>query len=258
VRLVIIADMHCGHRAGLTPPGYQWPENGATDARRKFALIQRAMWDWFVRRIDALRPIDRLIVNGDAIDGKGKKSGGTELITADRDEQCDMAQEAIEYTKAPIVHMINGTPYHVGSEEDWESVLAANIDAEHIGAHEWYEHEGIVFDCKHKVSSSIIPHGRNTGPNRDALWNALWAERDLQPRGDVFVRSHVHYHVYSGDARQLVMTTPCMQAHSKYGSLECAGTIDLGFIVIDIADRRYSWWPELMDMQFMAAHARKL
>lgn len=258
MRVVIISDLHSGHRAGLTPESYWWPENGTTETRCKFAELQRATWRWYTERMDALQPIDRLIVNGDAIDGKGKRSGGGELITADRDEQCDMAQEAIEYTRAKKVYMTYGTPYHVGYEEDWETVLARNLDVEHIGAHDWYEVEGVVFDCKHKVSSSIIPHGRNTGPNRDALWNAIWAERDLQPRANVFIRSHVHYHTFSGDARQLIMTTPCLQAHSKYGSLQCVGTIDMGFIVFDIEDGRYSWHPELMNMQFMAARTRKM
>jgi hypothetical protein len=258
VRIVIISDMHCGHRAGLTPPGYQWSEHGATEARQKFALIQKAMWSWYTSRMDALQPINRLIVNGDAIDGQSKRSGGTELITSDRDEQCDIAQACIEYTRASQVYMTRGTPYHTGQDEDWEDVLAANIDAKHIGAHEWYDAEGVVFDCKHKVSSSVIPHGRNTGPNRDALWNVLWAERNLQPRADVFIRSHVHYHTYSGDARQLVMTTPCLQAASKYGSVQCSGTIDIGFIVFDVEGGEYRWHAELMDMQFMAAQTRHL
>lgn len=255
MRLVILADTHCGHLSGLTPPAYQCAPD-APGRRGKFASIQRAMWDWYAARLDALQPIDRLICNGDMIDGQGKRSGGTELITSDRDEQCDMAEQAIKHTRAPVVHMIYGTPYHTGQEEDWEAVLAASVGAD-IASHEWYDAGGIIIDCKHKVSSSIIPHGRHTGPARDALWNALWAERELQPRAQIFIRSHVHYHTYCGDPRQLIMTTPCMQAHTKYGSRQCVGVIDLGFIVIDI-EEEYAWHAEMMDMSFMAARAKRL
>lgn len=257
MRLMVLADTHCGHLFGLTPPTWQLGSNVFDTPRDKAGKVQKAMWEWFSARVEALRPIDSLICNGDMIDGKGPRSGSTELITSARDDQCSMATEIIEYIHASKVHMIYGTPYHVGTEEDWEAIVAEQVDAD-IGSHEWYEEQGIIIDCKHKVGSSIIPHGRHTAPAREGLWNSLWAERALQPRARILIRSHVHYHTYCGDRTRLIMTTPCLQAHTKFGSRMCTGTIDLGFVIIDIVDGVFNWWTELLDMRFSAAEAKPL
>ncbi len=76
-RLVIISDLHCGHRAGLTPPDWQsdFRKNSKTQ-RNKFAELQRELWQFYADTINDLRPVDVLVVNGDAIDGKGSLSGG--------------------------------------------------------------------------------------------------------------------------------------------------------------------------------------
>ena len=258
MRIAIISDTHCGHRAGLTPPKWQWPEcdPGEDPLRSKFATIQRILWGWFAATVKKLQPIDVLIHMGDAIDGTAEKSAGTELITTDLKEQCDIARECIETVEAARTHLLYGTPYHTASDgQDWEAVLAEMVCAD-IGGHEWYDAEGVVFDCKHKVSSSIIPHGRHTGPSRDWLWNVLWAERGLQPQARVYIRGHVHYHTYCGDPTRLVITAPCLQAWSKYGSRQCAGTIDLGLLVFDCEGGEYSWKPYLLDMAPMAAQAQ--
>jgi hypothetical protein len=252
-RIVVISDLHCGNRSGLTPPDWQYKDEATSDGMEKWGTIQRAVWKFYAATLAKLQPIDLLVVNGDALDGKGERSGGMELLTADRREQVEMAGQAIELAGARKVLIIRGTPYHVGEGEDWESVLADRVKAAHCGIHEWVEAGGVVLDFKHRVSSSIIPHGRNTLINRAALWNTLWAERGLQPRADILIRSHVHYHIHGGDARRLVMTTPCLQAWSRYGSLVMEGTIDVGMISIDCLGKgRYTWVAHLADLQFMA------
>jgi hypothetical protein len=254
VRLVAISDLHCGHRAGLTPPGAGYKREAFDETERHFAALQSATWDWYAETLADLQPIDTLVVNGDAIDGKGERSGGTEQFQADRHKQVELAARCIQEAKARKIYVIRGTPYHTGREEDFEDVLAQEVDAAHIGTHDWIDCEGVIFDFKHKVSTSSIPHGRHTGPARAALWNALWAERGLQPRAQVIIRSHAHYFDYSGDARQLVMVTPALQGFgSKYGAAECEGTVDVGLIHFDCEGGMYSWQPHLMDLAAEAA-----
>jgi hypothetical protein len=251
--IAVIADLHCGHKAGLTPPDWQYKEGASSDDMAKFGPIQRKVWDWFSAKAESLAPVKTLIVNGDAIDGKGEGTGGTELLTSDRREQIEMAKQAIELFRAERIYLIRGTPYHVGKEEDWESELAKDVHAAKIGNHEWLERDGVVIDFKHRVSSSIIPHGRATAPARAALWNTMWAERGLQPKANILVRSHVHYHTFVGNADRLVLTTPCLQWWSKFGSLLCEGVIDVGFLSFSVeGEGRYSWTAHLMDMKWAA------
>jgi hypothetical protein len=134
------------------------------------------------------------------------------------------------------------TPYHTGQEEDWEDVLAREVGAK-IGAHEWVDINGLVFDVKHHVGSSQIPHGRHTAVARERLWSQLWAEREQTPKADVIIRSHVHYFDYCGGRDWLAMTTPALQGlGTKFGARRCSGTVDFGLLSFDVASRdEWSW-----------------
>lgn len=253
-RVVVISDLHCGHRAGLTPPDRQY-RDGDDEDLHKYGEVQSKMWKWYCDTILSLGKIDTLVLNGDAVDGKSDKSGGSELITSDRRIQVAMAAEAIAVVNAKKVYIIKGTAYHTGTDEDWEEVLADMVGAAHVGFHEWIDADGVMFDFKHKIGSSSIPHGRFTAPARSALWNDLWAERKMQPLAHIVVRSHVHYHVFLGGPGKLVLTTPALQAWTKYGSREVEGVNDIGLASFDCEKGEYSWQAHLLDMQFAAARA---
>lgn len=239
-RIVVVADLHCGHRAGLTPPAFQ-EEHGT-----RLSTLQAECWQFYATTLRSLQPIDVLVANGDLIDGSGKKSGGTELLTTDRLVQCDMAAECLLAAKASRTVMTFGTAYHTGAEEDFEQIIADKVGAEKIGSHEWLTCNGVVFDVKHHCGSSSVPHARHTAVARERLWNQLWAERSQQPKANVLIRSHVHYHVYSGGTGWVAMTTPALQAAStKYGARRCSGTIDFGLIVFDVEPNGDFKWKAL-------------
>ena len=259
-RVLIIADTHCGHLAGLTPPEYQYEFLDTSKTKRNdYAKQQKDLWQFYADTVNSLRPIDILIFNGDAIDGKGDRSGGTELISSDRAEQVNMAMQVIEFVEAGSIVMTYGTPYHVGKDEDWEAVLADKVGAK-IGSHEWIDVNGLVFDVKHKIGSSTIPHGRYTAIARDALWNDIWARRGEQPAAQVIIRSHVHYHIYIGEFGRVGIITPGMQGYgSKFGSRQCSGTVDVGMIYFDVdQEGNYSWDSIGAHLNAQTAHACKL
>ena len=243
-RVVILSDLHCGHMVGLTPPSWHdtLSEN-ASPARKKLAEFRHKSFSIFWNEIKKLQPIDVLLVNADCIDGRGDRSGGTELITIDRDYQCDMASEIIKCAKAKKIVMTYGTPYHTGQLEDFENQIAKEVKATKISGHEWVDVNGLVFDLKHKVGSSGIPHGRFTAVAKEKFWNTLWSERDENPKSNIIIRSHVHYHSFCGGSDWLAMTTPALQGPgSKYGTRQCSGTVDFGFLHFDInSNGSYSW-----------------
>lgn len=253
-RLVVIGDLHCGHRAGLTPPGWQYQENEQEPERANFGRIQRAIWDFYSKTVEALKPIDILVVNGDAIDGKGERSGGTEQLEADRIKQVEIAAACIAQAQAKAIIIIYGTGYHVGKEEDFERILGDRVGAQKVGGHEWLDVNGVIFDFKHFVSSSVIPHGRFTSMARDALWNKLWASDEMQPNADVVIRSHVHYHRFAGEPGTLMMTTPALQGFgSKFGVRMCSGRVDIGLVSFDVQSREdWTWRGHLLKASFLA------
>lgn len=254
-RILVLGDMHCGHAVGLTPTGWQH------DSADKLCVIHRACWSFYESKLKAHGPFDVIFVNGDCIDGRGEKSGGLELIEPNRQRQCDMAvisiRKAITRKNTPVV-MTFGTAYHVGTEEDWEVSIASDLGAK-IGSHEWVDVEGVMFDLKHHIGSSSVPHGRYTATARERLWNQLWAARGQNPKANVIIRSHVHYFSYCGGDNFLSLTTPALQGWgTKYGARRCSGTIDYGFLVFECDKGQFAWHEVLMRSPVLEARAIKL
>ena len=240
-RVVVIADLHCGHRVGLTPPPWQQSHERA----KKWAAHQHDLWAYYSGACERLQPVDCVIVNGDCIDGKGYRSGGTELIVTDRNEQAMMAAHCIKrvYAQKDIV-ITHGTAYHTGESEDYEDVVASILEGDpeikaniKVGDHEWVNVNGCMFDAKHHIGKSTIPHGKATPVLKDALWNLVYAARDEQDKADIVVRSHVHTFVAIIDFDVLALVTPGLQGYgSKYGQRLCSNTVDFGLIAFDVTE----------------------
>jgi hypothetical protein len=215
----------------------------------KHARIQRQMWEWFCARVEANKPINRLIINGDAIDGKGARSGSTELLTADRFRQGEMAVRIAQEIGAEEIAMSYGTSYHVGDQEDMEQIIADKLGAT-IEGHIERDVEGVRIDARHFIGSSSIPHGRYTALAREDLWRLIWADRSEKFAPHIVLRSHVHYHAFCGNEFATMITVPCMQGlGSKFGSRVCSGTVSLGFLIIDCEDGKYTWKAEILPVK---------
>lgn len=255
-RIILMGDTHCGHVAGLTPPDFQWRmgrEDGDERSER-IAQAQNAAWSWYTRRARAIGPVYAVFGNGDFIDGQGKKSGGTENVTNDLNKQCNMALQALRVWKTDRYVLTRGTAYHTGTEHDYEDSIAERLDAT-IHDHCWPEVNGLVFDLKHHLGSSATPHGRHTAIAKDRLWNVLWNQDDAQPKARFIVRSHVHYHIHAGgvDANGpwVALTLPALQlANTKFGSRRCSGTVNFGFVVVDVdKNGGFQWHAEILQTE---------
>ena len=241
-RIVVMGDLHCGALGGITPQG--WFADG--DEKPHLRKLQEEMWrEYRILARENSEP-DILIINGDTIDGNGYRSGGTEQVTTDRLEQCDMAIKAIQQFNAKKILMTYGTGYHTGDGEDFENVIAEKLDAE-IHNHLIADIDGVVFDVKHHVGGSSVPHGRHTAVAKEKLWGELWAKNESRSGGDVIIRSHVHYFAYCGgflgNKQWLGMTLPALQApaFNKYGGRRCSGTVDWGLVSFEVTEGVYTW-----------------
>ena len=265
-RGIAISDMHCGHLCGLTPPAYQTKQTkGSTTKHNKWAKLQAQLWGHYTRMLADLGPFHFGLYLGDGIDGKGERSGGTELITTDTQEQVDMAVSCCNEVRLHARRGfewvgVYGTGYHVGNDEDSENLIAKDAGFLKIGAHEWVNVNGCVFDLKHHVGSSGIPHGRHTAAAKERMWNLLWAARELQPKARVFLRGHVHYHAYCGGPDWVAMTLPALQGMgTKYGARRCVGLVDWGVTVFDVADDgSFDWRAETVSIEAQKARAVQL
>jgi len=244
-------DLHCGHVVGLTPP--DWRLSCGTRASKEVKKIRRTQeeaWDKYKETCDKLKP-DVAVWMGDLIDGRGERSGGTELITTDRREQAEIAAWCIVRMGAPRNILIRGTPYHSGASEQFEDLIPAMVfeiceneerpfmavDGPHD--HEQLDIGGVIFDVKHKVGASTIPHGSWTPIAREDLWQALYAEAGLMVRADWVVRAHTHTHIWggrmAGDKAKEFVSTPALQCMgSRYGRQQSSKLVDWGVFAVRI------------------------
>jgi hypothetical protein len=240
-RVVCIADLHCGHIVGLTPPN--WDNERPKPHLKKSYSMRRIIWDFYQEQLRKLRPIDILLVNGDCIDGRNEGRGSTELLYVDRNDQVDMAVDAIKEAKAKTIVMAYGTGYHTGQEEDFERPIAQRVGALKIGSVDAIDVNGVIINYRHFISGSQVPHGRHTAVERDRTWNALWALRGEYPLAQIVIRSHVHYFTYCGDGQGLALTTPALEGYgSKYGARLLSGLVDIGLVYFDIESKEEWAW----------------
>ena len=253
-RMLILSDLHSGHAVGITPPSFNPYFPGGNNADSEYRSM---LYAWAKKEIKALGPIDITVHNGDAIDGEGWRSGGSEIIAQDRNEQVLMAQKFLEEIDTKDLRLTYGTAYHTGDHEDYEDTLASNLGCPKPQAVLNLEINGLVFNFKHKVGGSQIPHGRMTAQLRDKLWNDIWAQRGEFPRSNVQVRSHNHYFVFGGNYDMLLFGTPALQGYgSKYGQRIMSGTVDFGFVHMDIDEKgRLSWEPHILRMPYQPAES---
>ncbi|MCK9524505.1 MAG: hypothetical protein M0R49_01065 [Limnochordia bacterium] len=235
-RAVILADLHCGHKAGLTPLAYQsTPDDSASGKVKCEASLRKALWRLYADKMQELKPIDVCLVNGDVIDGKGDKSGGTEQIEMDRHNQAEMGALAIGVAEADQYVITNGTGYHTGTDEDFEKLLSQYLDNVTVKGHAFIDVNGCIIDAKHKVGSSQVPYGRASAVLKEKVWADIWNDVGVNPKSNIIVRSHVHYYEKIKNSQCTAIVTPALQGlGTKYGTRQCSGLVDWGFLWADI------------------------
>lgn len=264
LRVLAMADTQCGHLYGLTPPGWgATPTPGFTDEdgnilneREKAAAAAVEFWNWFKSVVEPLKPIDVLIFNGDAIDGNQKRSGATECWTADRAQQVDMAADIVEYIRPKRALFTRGTPYHVGTAEDWEDQLAHRIGEQDwceescIKDHLFADIRGTVFDVKHEAGRTSVPYSKATQVSKHQLFNVLQADAGIEPKSDILLRAHAHLYIAVDGPDFLAVSMPSLQLHSKHGARRVLGDVDIGIMHFDLYDGgRYSWTKHLVQLE---------
>jgi hypothetical protein len=252
-----ISDIHSGHKFGLCLPENWVPESN-DPVKKKIRLWQMETYSWFKKKSQEVGHLDVLAVNGDGCEGDGIRSGATELWTSDRLEQAKAAVKLIRHFDFKKAIIIEGTNSHTGTAEQYEAPIAEALGT-HIQAHAWLEHAGCVLDFKHHIGSSSVPGAVPPALGREAVWNLMWAEHELQPRAQIFFRSHLHtYHAIIEDEFTAIVT-PALQGWTRYGGTRMSKTISYGFIEWWISDEgEFTWKRHRLIPTFAAAKAEAI
>lgn len=244
VRILTISDTHCGNIAGLTPEKY----NPNSEMDYKAYAYRRGLWEWFVKEIDKLKPIDICVCNGDLIDGKGPKAGGNEQLYSSRPTQIEMAQDVLRVIDAKEYHFTYGTAYHTGPEDDWERDVASEFNA---GVEDvcTLTINGLIMRWRHHIGTSQVPSGRATPLLRQQEWDLLWSLDGEYKRADVMVFGHTHYLQATVNRFGTAIISPGLQGMggSQLGARRLGGIVDYGFLQFDVKSREdWQWYPHLL------------
>lgn len=238
-RILILSDLHCGHRHGLAHQD------------QCVNQYQKKAWDFFIKGIKKNGPYDIVFCNGDLIDGKQQKCGGIELITSNPEEQCDMAIKILRKiqflnkNKSLNYYFTRGTPYHTGSDIDYENLIARefrNGDKKNIDERLLVKVNGITFDLRHKIGSSSLPHTRMSPIAREISIAMLKETAEQRAKVDIIIRSHVHYYTMIETLDRVAISTPALQFGSAYGERQCNGITDFGFLVCEVGKNKEIKW----------------
>ena len=234
VRVLSIADTHCGHEVGLNPP--QWHTN-----RRDLRVWQQRLWRAFARTLEQVRPpVDVLFCLGDLVEGPQASWRGAELVTTSLVEQCEIAAAVIRMFEARHIYIARGTPIHVGEDENWENVIARAVGAEAAPVIN-VDVSRVRFNLRHRASRSTVLHGAGTPLARSWL-NEAWAEIRRGGRAPaVALRGHTHRFAYIGMREWLAMSLPALGLGGGRLSQIYEGDLDWGVVLWHVDGGEYQW-----------------
>lgn len=236
--ILLLGDNHAGHLHAPTPPG-KYRADANTDRGR----LQARVWDTAIacvaRAMEWCRDMTgteprRCLHLGDAIDGKGERSGGTEQLEMDRNQAArNIAAPLLLATGCEEFAMVYGTGYHTGLTEDFEDEVVYALRAagtRAVIASQLHIDLGCVrLHAKHHVGGSSIPHGVHTASAREREVHLQW-ERDAGwPAARLTLRGHTHRYHYEGTVEAMSVVLPALlPPHTKYGGRRCFSPVDFG------------------------------
>jgi len=265
--IAVCGDLHCGSTVGLCPPeGLELDDGGMyepSDAQNWLWHCWESAW----KQVKAITKREKftLIINGDAIDGDHHRTAQIASPLTGLHVHC-----ALEALRVPLalkpkeVHVIRGTPAHVGRSGDAEEGIARALKGQlwpvikdpDTGTMSSYRRridvEGVRLDVAHHGRMGQRAHTVRSYANLYGF--DIWAERMLEAYQamrdsddplkefnerrppDIAVRSHNHRYNDSGyDHRGItrVVSMPAWQFATEYVHRIAAESLaDIGIVLL--------------------------
>lgn len=257
--VLVISCTHVGHRGGLCGPD-NWQSTETDDPKLlAIGMIQRQVYKWWQRDVVSLRP-DIVIHAGDVIDGPQGKSDGRDLWSTNQGEQAEAAAKLLKpFAKTSKMFFVEGSEYH--DPQGREQQVATELGAECCEPHAFIDINGVVFDCKHKITGGNVPSSR-PAMKLAMLQNLLWCRKGGQPLSDIIVRGHMHEYYAECDSQYTGVVVPGVQWFSRWGQLNVQRTISVGCVFFPCVEswmkaRDVSWAPIIAELPALAPRVFK-
>ena len=222
---IIVSDTHIGSAFGIFPEGYI----GSTGSEITLNVGQKYLlecWDWMLEKVP--RKVDFLMINGDVVDGTGRKDEGRWRVEPDPDFQVSAAKMLFLRGNPPLlnrakrIYVSRGSAYHVETGARLDEIFAREIGAtpDRMGhyASSWriLSCDGIDIDFAHHRSAHI--RYESTPGEREMQFDRMIA--DLKGgSSDLIIRSHGHRYVKLNVDGDLFLATPAWSLQTDFAKM---------------------------------------
>lgn len=225
---VIVNDLHAGSRFSPGPD-------------------QPVLMDFWKKVAKKWRNPDRLICDGDLIDGLQYRSNLDECWTTDLQEQADHALNMLSMYGAKTHYVIRGTPYHTQTKGvDLEEYIGKELGAvkETVLGKERYSTQFKLINMAPKGAPPRVLHVAHhmsgtkwfayygTAISREMgnmmLNESHWVDRNVHEKIWGIVRAHVHYYWYSESDSRIMLVSPPWQLATPFVNKIHASSPPLG------------------------------
>jgi hypothetical protein len=239
----VVSDLHTGSHLGLWHPSLKNPYGETANMNAGQRWLYECWRDLY--KLAKQRRPSVLVVNGDLLDGEGRKSMGTEqysTITAAQQKAAIKLLEPFADIVDEVVVLV-GTPYHDGvNGSDVEAVATALGAVPRPGNKDWHSHEnldldvdGVTINFNHEIAIASSFY-RATPYWREMMFAAMAELAGAYPHAKCIVRSHAHSWVHVENVSQHVIGTPCFQLQTFYMTRKSPYRMvpDIGGVFIEV------------------------
>ncbi len=266
---MLLDSLHVGSVVGISNP------DCGDDA---YLPVREALYKKWCESVKGpWRKPDVLILAGEAVDGQGKRRGGTEQWTSNLEDQAHFAAELVSMWEARKIYCLRGSNYHV--DINGSGINIDELAAQKMGAEIWPNQDNIdpkrrarsgyslfltignvTLHIAHKVSVSKVFHYRSTPIAREMMHAKLndpmrhYAEAMQLEMGKyktrLVVRGHAHYYWYCATSGSAGINLPCWQARSAFIEQEMPlGMCDIGFVGLEVKGDHFTHEPVLWQVE---------
>lgn len=200
IRILALADLHCGNVLGLTPPEH-WSE----ETRE----LQEPLWENYKALVAEVGKVDITVINGDAVDGEGKKET-LGLFCTDTKKQADIAADCLYHIQSGRYYVTYGTPFHTVGTYNYEDTVADLLDT-HAEDTLLLKIHGKKFNFRHVCGRSDIPYGQGTQIQKEIVRELLSSITEEYEAADYLFRAHVHYYCRVETEQAVAETLPALK-----------------------------------------------
>lgn len=259
-KMLIVSDLHAGSLYGLMPPHFN-AKVGATEFTYQSSPAQKKLWEKWVEMVKEVGQVDDVVINGDLVDGKNKKSEGKGAWSTDMNCQVDCAVGMIMMIKAKRYHIASGSPYHQDTNIDCDELCAVRMkDAGYdvkfgnelvIN----YTEEGKRYHFAHSIGVSGVMTYRTTAIAKEMM-SAVLHEKQMGKFDGIF-RAHCHYFVKAEFPSSFGVIGPGWKMRDDYGTKKGFGIIPkCGYLLLKVGKNEKGEIEERLEKRIFSPSVR--